>query len=255
MSTTIPADERFTMICVRCERSVYARDEWVGSEVQCPHCSSVIRVPERGPAGIPVRAEAPTLSKKRVFNFPCPRCETLLEGHSGMSGHKASCPTCAARLVIPFLRRSGQPDPATLIDDDGRDFAAVHAYAADGSAAPQIVELENGALAIRCPRCEQLCAIDADVCRHCSAPFTMEAAPTTGKIRRDTQALAALTFGIVSLAAFPFFVPAMVAIWMGLRSFMNPEAGRRPIAALIGVILGVGSLVGGTTFLWWRLAP
>jgi len=256
MSASPSTESRFTIICVRCERSVYARDAWVGSEVLCPHCSSVICVPERPASGAPVRANPPTLSKKSVFNFPCPRCDTLLEGHTGMSGHTAACPTCAARLVIPFLKpRSRQPEPAKLVEDDCRDHAAVHAYAADGSAAPQIVDLPNGGKAIRCPRCTEYCAIDADACRHCGAPFTMEAAPTTGKIRRDTQALAALTFGVVSLAAFPFFVPALVAIWMGVRSLAQPEAGRRPVSALVGVILGVMSLAGGALFLWWRLSP
>lgn len=96
------------MVCIRCDRPVLARPQWTGREVQCPYCHSVLRVPQPPADGRPVRADGPTLSAKHYFHFACPRCESLLEAHTGMCGQAGTCPTCAARFSVPYLNASGQ---------------------------------------------------------------------------------------------------------------------------------------------------
>jgi len=248
------AAERFTILCRRCDRPVLVRLEWVGREVYCPFCQSLLRVPEEPADGRPVRATGPDLSARHIFNFPCPACGCLLEAHTGMSGHRGTCPTCGARFHVPFIQsRSGRPEKAELIEGAVDTPVPVHAYGASGHQAPQIVQGADGEPVIQCPRCNAHNAIDADVCLACGAPFTIEAATTMGTLHRDRQAAAALTFGFISVFLFFAIVPAAIAIWCGLRSAMYAGSNRRPLIALAGLLLGVLALAGGLTFWYFKL--
>ena len=248
------ADRRFNVLCRQCDRVLIVRESWCEREVQCPHCYSLMRVPDPPPGDRPVRADAPFLAPRKVFNFACPKCECVLEAHSGMSSHKGTCPTCGVRFMIPHLDRSGRADKAKLIEG-GEDEAPapVHAYAASGHQAPRIVEMADGSAAIQCPRCNAYNEIDADICAACGTPFTMVAAPTVGKLNRDRWASASVTFGVIGFLAFPLLVPAAIATWLGTRAVMFARADRLSITGVVGLALGLLGLLGGVAFWYWRL--
>jgi ribosomal protein L40E len=255
MAETAPqAAERFAMLCYRCERPVIAHRGWAGWEVRCPHCQSVMRVPPPPDDGRPVRAEPPDVSAKRCFNFACPRCDCLLEAHTGMSGQPGTCPTCAARFKIPYIKgRSGMPQKAVLIEGEAEAPLPLHAYAASGHQAPLIVQREDGTAVIQCPHCNAHNTIDADACEACGTPFTMETAPTVGKLRRDRQATAALAFGVVAFFLFFAIVPGLLAIWFGVRSVMFAGSSRLCVRGLTGLALGLLSLAGAAAFWYYKL--
>jgi len=245
---------RFTIFCRRCERPVLARAAWVGREVRCPHCFSPMRVPEMPPDRRPVPADPPHLGACQGFNFPCPRCDCLLEAHTGMCGQHGRCPTCGAQFLVPFLHpSSGRPEKAPLLEGAADMPTPVHAYAASGCQAPQIIQAADGSRAIQCPRCNALSPIDADNCAACNTPFTIEAAATMGKLHRDTQATAALGLGIVGLVLFFLVLPGVVAVWLGLRSMMYSGPGRRSTLGVAGLALGLLGLAGGLVFWYFRL--
>jgi hypothetical protein len=246
--------ERFTILCRRCDRPVLAREAWVGWEVQCPHCYSLMRVPAVPADRRPVLAEGPHLSTRHGFNFACPCCDCVLEAHTGMSGQLGTCPTCGTRFNIPYLRgRSGRPEPARVIEGEAQDPVPLHAYAASGYQAPQIVRRDDGTAVIECPRCNAHSPIDADTCVACGTPFTMEAAPTMARLRRDTRATSSVTLGVVGLVLFPLMLPGLIAVWLGLRSVMFAGPGRRSGVGLAGLTLGLLSLIAGAAFWLWKL--
>jgi len=238
---------RFVMLCRRCERPLNVRREWVGRDVKCPHCDSVLRVPEPPSEGRVVTARAPYLAPKRCFNFPCPRCECLLEGHTGMCGQPGTCPTCGSRFVVPHLGPGRQPDRAVLLEGEVADPTPLHAYAAAGREAPQIVQ-SGGQTWIQCPRCNARSPIDADDCAACGAPFTMEGAATMGLWRQQRHGSTAVMLGVISVFTFMFFVPALAAVWFGAWSTFTPSAPGRSKAGITGLVLGLVSLIGGLAF-------
>lgn len=248
--------QRYTIICRRCERPVIAREAWAGQEARCPHCQSVIRVPPPSTDGRPVQSLAVSLTPRRCFNFACPACECLLEGHTGMCGQVAACPTCAARFKIPYVRgNSGRVEKAKLIEGAAEAPVPTHAYGASGIEAPTIVRSESGESIIQCPRCNAHNAIDADTCGACAAPFTMDAAPTVGKMRQHNKAVSAVTLGVIGLFLFPIGIPAALAVWFGLRSAVFEPTGRRSNLGLVGLSLGILSLIGAGVFWYIRLKP
>jgi hypothetical protein len=248
------AIERFTILCRRCDRPLLARVEWVGREAACPHCHSLLRVPEKPADDRPVLAETPDLSARHCFNFACPRCDCLLEAHTGLCGQRGTCPTCGARFQLPFLDGpTGKPRKAVLLEGGAEDPTPVHAYGASGHQAPQIVQGPDGTPLIQCPRCNAHNPIDADVCAACAAPFTIEAATTIGTLHRDRRAAAALTFGIVGLVLFFAVIPGLLATWLGLRSVMYAGTSRRSTVGFAAVVLGLLSLIGGITFWYFWL--
>lgn len=188
-----------------------------------------------------------------MFNFPCPRCGSVLEAHTGMCGHHGRCPTCAARFIVPWLkRRSRLPERAQLLDDESETPVPLHAYAAEGVAAPKIVEMPGGVQAIECPQCRQRNPVDADACAGCRAPFTMDAAVTMGTLRSDTRSAATLALGVVGLLLFPLVVPSLLAVWIGARNLMDPEGARGQLSSTIGVALGVIALFSAAGF-WYLM--
>lgn len=241
-NSTSPGE--FTVTCARCEGPVLAQREWAGMEVQCPHCSSVIRVPQPSDDGKPLRSVAPSFSPRRNFNFACSRCESLLEAHTGMSGQSGRCPTCGAGFVVPYLDpRSGMPAKVD-IEDGGQNPTPMHAYGASGQQAPKIVRGPDGTTFIVCPRCEAANDIDANNCKSCGVPFTIEGTPTVRTIDTDSQAVASLVLGIVSLPLFLLVLPAILALVFGLLSLRRALSGEAASKqAIAGVITGLLSLI------------
>ncbi|MBN2447869.1 MAG: hypothetical protein JXO22_14145 [Phycisphaerae bacterium] len=228
---------------------ILARRSWIGRDVECPHCQASMSVPEPDPSGAPTRAARPSLAARRFFNFPCPRCDSLLEGHTGMSGRVGSCPTCGVRFAVPFFNpRTNRPSRAQLLDDEQEAPAPVHAYGSCGSEAPRIVRDDDGTSMIVCPRCEEYNDIDADHCAACGVPFSMEGAPTGASQQSEGLATAALILGILSLPAFVVVVPGLVAVALGIMSRMRATQTRKPITGVIGALLGALSLAGAAAF-------
>lgn len=242
------------MLCTSCQRPVRVLRHWSGREVCCPYCSATLRVPDPPEDGRIVRAAMPRVGARRVFYFPCPRCETMLEAHTGLCGGTGRCPSCGARLRVPLLRRSGRPMRAEVIEapDDEPEAgpAPVHAYAADGLAAPQITVVD-GEQRIVCPRCEALNPIDADNCAACGMPFTMEAAASVGTVRSARYGARAWLGGVVALLLFPLIVPALLTLYFAIRALLEPDV-RRPVGAWAGVGLGCCALIAGMVF-WYQI--
>ncbi len=236
-------DDRFPVLCPHCGQAVRARRDWTGRDVQCAHCGGVLRVPEAPPDGRPVEGLRPLAARRERFNFACPRCDSLLESHTGMSGQSGRCPTCNVRLIIPFLDRShGRVDAAPVLDTDAQDPTPLHAYAASGARAPRIQRLPDGACEIECPRCAARAEITANACGRCGLPFTLEGMATGGPPAGATAGTGALVLGILALPASVLFVPGLCAVALGLLALFQ---WRRPgvhVRALIGLGLGLLSL-------------
>lgn len=245
------ADQRFRMECYACERIMMARAAWVGREVACPYCHTCLRVPEPPDGDIVVRSRRPRRAAKLGFNFACPRCDCMLEADTGMSGVVATCPTCAARVRVPFVTRSGRVGRAELISTPAETPVPTHAYAASGHQAPVVVETDDGLRMIRCPRCNANNPIDADRCDACATPFTMEAAPTVESLKREHGNRTAIGLGILGLLLFPIALPSLAAIAIGLRTVFLPAASTRATGAWAGIGMGVCGLIGALVF--WLL--
>lgn len=245
-----PQAEQFTIVCRDCRRPMAARRAWEGRDVQCPYCSSVVRVPTPPQEQRAVQAGRPALSPKLEFNFGCPRCETLLESHTGLTGQPGRCPACGAKILVPEVnRRTGKPRRAQLLDEGGEDPTPIHAYAASGLQAPHIFRRADGTQVIECPRCSEVCPVDAESCPACRAPFTADAAPSIPNLKSSHRAQVALVLGIVALPLCMLFVPALAAIVFGILSLRLGSGGRPPVAGIVAIALGVLSLGGGLLLL------
>lgn len=246
---------RFRIRCRRCEREMLARHAWVGQDVRCPHCSSVIRTPTPQPGDSATLADPPALTPARFFNFPCPRCDILLEGHTGMSGGAARCPTCGVRIEVPFVDPgSGLPQPATATEPPPEELAALHAYAADGRLAPQIVRDLTLGPRILCGGCGVENEIEAQSCAACGAPFSIDAVPTGFGSVRGPAGRGALVLGLVGLAGvyLPQLIPiSAAALLIGARLAFD-RRGAMSWTALVGGglgLVGVSAGVVGLVFL------
>jgi DNA-directed RNA polymerase subunit RPC12/RpoP len=241
--TDASSPNRFTMVCLKCERRIVARTAWVGVEVQCPHCSATMRVPAPRPDGQPVRASPPLLvMRQHRFSFSCPRCESLLESQRLMSGQTGRCPTCGAHFVIPELDSAGDPLAAELIDSDAQDPTPMHAYAASGHQAPRIRRLPDGTMQIECPRCTRRSEVTANNCAGCGLPFTIEGVPTAPLIVGSGFATASLVFGILAIPLCFLVLPGLLATAFGLTTWLRRHGSRVPGQAWAGMILGGISL-------------
>jgi DNA-directed RNA polymerase subunit RPC12/RpoP len=229
-----------------------ARFVWVGREVQCPHCRATLRIPAPSPDGQPALAAAPALAPKRVFNFACPRCDCLLESHTGMSGSEGRCPTCGSRFLIPYIQRgSGMPTRVEVLEGDVQDPTPVHAYAASGDQAPQIVRDDAGTPHIRCPRCHAESAIEADACVGCGAPFSIEGASTLQTMRWNRPAITAMVAGVIALPLAMLFLPGVLAIALGMRAISLYPGMKPSFPAVVAIVFGIMSIPLG--FLLWAL--
>lgn len=247
MAATSPPIDSFLMLCRHCQQPVTARGAWVGRDVKCPHCGAINAVPQRPADGRPVRADAPTLRANRYFNFGCGRCKTLLEGHTGMVGQRANCPTCGATFRVPYLNpATGRPEGLAQVDEDGSLPTPMHAYAASGEQAPRIERRPDGTDVIICPRCKAASPIDADTCVGCRVPFVIEATANIDDVDTSGMPLTAVVFGLVGLGAwyFPIFaLPGVVALVLAARCIGLRPRLPRDLVALGGGLLGLTSLL------------
>lgn len=252
MSST-QQEARFTIICIYCNRHVLARESWIGRDVRCPHCSGVLRVPEGVPGDPPVRARQPAFGANRYFNFACGRCKALLETHTGMCGQPGRCPTCAANFTIPYVDPdSGLPEGEAHVEDDGENPTPMHAYAASGGQAPQIVVGPDKISRIECPRCHGVSPIDADACAACGVPFTIDAAPSARDADVRTKAIAASVLGALALASplTPLFLVAgLIGAALGVVAIFTATKTVNLVMGLGGL---AGALIGGVMFLYFR---
>ncbi len=235
---------RFTFGCLRCDRPVTADRSWAGKEVRCPHCSSIQKVPQAGGDGEAVRGNTPNLTAKRYFNFVCKRCRSVLEAHTGMCNQQGHCPTCDAFFVIPPVDpRTGIPTGQADPGDDPQNPTPVHAYAASGDQAPEIVRDDNGEAVIKCPKCNAYNDMDVNGCAACGMPFTIEGAAVIHQsFFTAGSGTASMILGLISIPACMFFIPGLLAITLAWMQRRDSPTGTWPPSALVGLILGLISL-------------
>lgn len=172
----------------------------------------------------------------------------MLEAHTGMCGRSGHCPTCDALFVIPSVHPvTGMPlgaaDPGGPVENP----TPVHAYAASGDQAPNIVRDESGEAMIECPKCHAHSPVDANRCEGCNAPFTLEGAAAASRWG-DARSNAAFVLGIIALPVCMLFLPGLLAIALGWSSIADYPRGSRPVAGSIGLGLGALSMVLGVIF-------
>src|SRR5689334_22157854 len=170
--------------CHVCQTPLSAEDAQSGKLVRCPTCSTTLRVPasspqmetvgagrapERGAGGgwagggggggySPPRPQAGGFGQRgqaggggRRYGFNCGYCSSRLEATEAMGAQDGQCPTCGNNITIPILDRYGRLiDPKTrqIIKQDPHP---VHAYAAAGDRAPQIIRQKDSKQIIVCP--------------------------------------------------------------------------------------------------------
>jgi hypothetical protein len=169
-----------------------------------------------------------------------------------MAGQNGTCPTCGNAIVIPVLDKRGRLIDPTTLEVIKQDPHPVHAYAAAGHRAPQIVPVDGPTQTshkgtddrqIKCPRCGRLNPLSGNNCTGCGLPFTMEG--TVGDVisGTNTWAVASLVLGIIGI---PFFfllaVPSILAVIFGAialrgNSRTGTTGGQGQAAA--GTVLGV----------------
>jgi predicted RNA-binding Zn-ribbon protein involved in translation (DUF1610 family) len=222
-------DEFLRVQCPHCGTSL--RTEWkhLGEPLECAHCGQPFDVtlppPTRPPPG-------------RLFQFQCLRCGSVLEARSSQAGRQGKCPSCAAIFTVPELDpRTGLARTNADPGEDGENPAPVHAYAAAGTMAPQILRREDERLSIRCPRCQTDSEISANACPKCGLPFTMEGMTFRPMTASTPLGWTTATLGIVAilLSCTPAgIVPAVIAIGCGLYSWSD-----RSLSGASGVKLGL----------------
>ncbi len=171
-----------------------------------------------------------------------------------MAGQSGTCPTCGNAIVIPILDSRGRLIDPTSGQVIKQDPHPVHAYAAAGHKAPQIVTLQtSGESFIQCPRCNRQNTLASNNCVGCGLPFTMEGTAGDAMAGTNTWAVASLILGIVGLPSSPFVLPPVLAVVFGLLAMRNSNSDSgRPTGqglAVVGLVLGsIGVVFAG---LFW----
>ncbi|NLF30663.1 MAG: DUF4190 domain-containing protein [Planctomycetes bacterium] len=223
----------YQIICPHCGRSIGIMAVQIGRPMTCPHCRQRFQVGQPS-------AAAGQFAHGSLFTFRCDLCQSRLEAYTGMVGRRGQCPTCGAQFTVPppaeRARRIGGTEAETEYSQP------VHAFAAAGDKAPQIVTLPSGQKAIQCPRCKTANAVDRNNCRRCAAPFTLEGsepqAPSGG------LGTAALVLGILGIPLYRILIPSILAIVFGGLGVRTDDEGRPrgrgpAVAGLVLGILGV----------------
>ena len=186
----------------------------------------------------------------RRYGFLCSYCSSRLEAVESMAGQSGTCPTCGNSIVIPILDYRGRLIDPTSGEIIKQDPHPVHAYAAAGHKAPQIVNVDGSEERfIKCPRCGRGNALASNNCLGCGLPFTMEGTVGDAVAGTNTWAVASLVLGIVGVPAGCLVVPPVLAIVFGLIALRNTNqaTGQTPGTglAVAGLILGaVGIVIG-----------
>jgi len=232
-------------------------------------CLSTLRVP--APQQVPVGAgvadssapppPTPSYTQKQTFTppprsgsgkrygFNCGYCSSRLEATESMAAQDGQCPTCGNNITIPILDRYGRLiDPKTrqIIKQDPHP---VHAYAAAGDRAPHIFREDTGKQFIVCPRCNSSSPINANNCKSCGMPFTMEGTTLEAAGTSNGFCVASLVLGIIGIPAFCAIIPGVLAIVFGLIGYnqvsKSGEGGSGKGMAIAGMICGGVGLVFG----------
>jgi len=240
----------------------------IGRQVRCPLCSGQFDLtgpPDQADAPEPNAAAPPssiqagagpdateaTAAGPHRFQFVCTRCESLLEAQTDQTGQPGKCPTCATEFVIPrFYPDRGTTGDLKILGGAKQDPTPVHAYAASGHSAPQIVRNASGDQVVKCPRCGNLSPVQAHRCAKCGLPFTLEGigydAPLGG---RNGYAVASFVMGLLGVPCTVLIVPQLLAVVFGvvaLHQISSSEAQRGAGLAWAGTALGGLSLIMAT---------
>jgi hypothetical protein len=253
--------------CHVCRTTLSVEAEQAGQLVRCPTCLTTLTAPSAsgvetqptptaGVAGPVPGVQGLGRSTGRRYGFNCGYCSSRLEATDSMAAQEGQCPTCGNNITIPILDRYGRLiDPVTqkIIKPDPHP---VHAYAAAGERAPNIVRETDGSQLIRCSRCLAPSPIAANNCRQCGMPFTMEGTTLEAQGSSNGYAVAALVLGIIGLPAGPTIILPLLAIIfgiIGLRQLApNAEAsGGSRAMAIAGLICGGIGMVFGI-WVWSR---
>lgn len=206
-----------------------------GLEV-CPYCRKILPVPARS-----VRQAAP-VPAGHVYYLACLGCSSRLEVRDELAGQRATCPTCGVAFVVPDLVTLVQSRGQTLrVGTPPEERMAVHAYAAAGQMAPEILTDPAGSPVIRCRRCGTINQIEAESCRWCGVPFTIEAGTAGLASQWDGWTVASVVLGATSVLVYVSPLLAVAAIATGLvavKRLYVQYNGLQCVAAWSGVALG-----------------
>ena len=254
--------------CQICRTSLSAQEAQAGSLVRCPTCLTTLRVPapvaqhanalagavaaggSSPPSGSVSTSFAPPPPQTfgglrgagKRYGFNCGYCSSRLEATESMAAQEGQCPTCGNNITIPILDRYGRLiDPKTrqIIKQDPHP---VHAYAAAGERAPEILRAGDGKQIIKCPRCKTSSPITANNCKSCGMPFTMEGTTLEAAGSSNGFCVASLVLGIIGLPAFCAVLPPILAIIFGIIGYnqvskSGVEGGGKGMA-VAGIVCG-----------------
>ena len=241
--------------CQVCRTPLSANETQAGQLVRCPTCLTTLRVPASAaavavPQPGPMSASSIVMPDNRAragrrYGFNCGYCSSRLEATESMAAQDGQCPTCGNQITIPILDRYNRLiDPKTrqIIKQDPHP---VHAYAAAGERAPQILRGSDGKQGIRCPRCGGGSPITANNCKGCGMPFTMEGTTLEAAGSSNGFCVASLVLGIIGLIPCTFAIPSALALIFGIIGYnqvnqSGAQGGGRgmAIAGMIMAVLG-----------------
>lgn len=262
-------------ICNVCRASLSAEDDQTGSLVRCPSCLTTLTVPlpQGAAVGAGAGATLPDMSPPtspprrqttfsggmgvgvgRRYGFNCAYCSSRLEATESMAAQEGLCPTCGNAITVPILDRYGRLiDPVTkqIIKPDPHP---VHAYAAAGERAPQVIRQDDGSQVIRCPKCKRFSPITANNCKHCGVPFTIESTTPEAAGASNGFAVSSLVLGIIGIPfSCTILIPILAVIFGGIalvqisNQSSEVQAGRG--LAIAGLICGfVGTVLAVAMF-------
>jgi len=183
------------------------------------------------------------------FQFPCKRCGSILEGHTGLSGQPARCPTCHAEIRIPtFDLHTGTVGESEVLSQEPHETGASQGPGASGRRRLEIVRNPEGIEIVRCPRCAGESPRLANRCDRCGLPFTSEGIiPPPPPGGRSGYAVASLVMGLLGLPCFALVLPQVLAIAFGIAAhwrFARSDSARTGRGlATAGLMCGLVSLV------------
>jgi DNA-directed RNA polymerase subunit RPC12/RpoP/ribosomal protein L40E len=256
--------------CHVCQTPLSAEEPQAGQLVRCPTCSTTLRVPASTPSMQTIGAGVgsgdsfsppPAAPRSGAFNqmsgvrsggrrygFNCGYCSSRLEATEAMGAQDGQCPTCGNNITIPILDRYGRLiDPKTrqIIKQDPHP---VHAYAAAGDRAPQIIRQKDSKQIIVCPRCKGASPISANNCKACGMPFTMEGTTLEAAGSSNGFCVASLVLGIIGLPVFCTVITPILAVVFGIVGYnqvskTSSEGGGRGMAIAGMICGGIGCLM------------
>jgi predicted Zn finger-like uncharacterized protein len=258
--------------CPICRTKLSATESQVGAAVRCPQCQTTLKVPlpEMATAGgvagnstHPVKRPAAKTGAAASFfkaaggggsgkhyGFNCAYCSSRLEATDAMAASEGQCPTCGSTITIPIQDRYGRLiDPITrkIIKQDPHP---VHAYAAAGDRAPRIFRQKDGKQIIRCTRCSAVSPINANNCKACGMPFTMEGTTVQAGGTSNGFCVASLVLGIISIPTFCSIITPLLAIVFGCIGYSQTKKAESESSGKGMAIAGIicGSIGGALAF-------